>query len=65
MGTPSAPPIMETRGEEKSFVVEAEMQKTGVEVFESREADHFDGSKESLVDRTSQSMPSSEFVARY
>uniref|UniRef100_A0A2C9UVX2 Uncharacterized protein n=1 Tax=Manihot esculenta TaxID=3983 RepID=A0A2C9UVX2_MANES len=64
LGTPSAPPIMETRGEEKSFVVEAEMQKTGVEVFESREADHFDGSKESLVDRTSQSMPSSEFVAR-
>ncbi|KAF2284726.1 hypothetical protein GH714_029594 [Hevea brasiliensis] len=58
LGTPSAPPIVETGGEEKSFVVEAEIQKTRVEVSESRETDPFDGSREGLVDGTSQSMHS-------
>ncbi|KAF2284718.1 hypothetical protein GH714_029526 [Hevea brasiliensis] len=64
LGTPSAPPIVETGGEEKSFVVEAEIQKTRVEVSESRETDPFDGSREGLVDGTSQSMHSTEFVER-
>ncbi|XP_037494185.1 uncharacterized protein LOC105643473 [Jatropha curcas] len=64
LGTPSAPPIMVAGGEGKSFVVEPENEQTVVGVCKSEETDTFDGSKEGLVDRTSQSMHNTEFVER-
>eukprot|EP00257_Ricinus_communis_P019201 XP_015578120.1 uncharacterized protein LOC8288297 isoform X1 [Ricinus communis] len=64
LGTPSAPPIAETRGEEKKFLVEHEIEQIGTGVSNSGETEIFDGSKEGLLDRTSQSMPTNEFVER-
>ena len=65
LGTPSAPPIMEASGEEKIFVVEREIEQAGDGCSTSRDGEVFDGSKEHLLDRTSHSMPSTEFVERY
>lgn len=65
MGTPSAPPIMETGREVNSVVHEPEIEQTGVvEVFEYRETEAFIGNRDSLADKKWQSMPSAEFVDR-
>ncbi|XP_065876631.1 uncharacterized protein [Euphorbia lathyris] len=64
LGTPSAPPIMETGRGGNSFVHEPEVEQTSAEVLESRETESFDGNKDCSTDKISHSMPSTEFVER-
>ncbi|XP_050204995.1 uncharacterized protein LOC126655039 [Mercurialis annua] len=64
LGTPSAPPIMETGGEEKSFVLEQELEDMEIEVSNSRDSENFYASNEGGLDQTLQSLPSTDFVER-
>ncbi|WCJ37293.1 hypothetical protein M5689_018443 [Euphorbia peplus] len=66
LGTPSAPPIMETGREGNSFVHEPEIEQAAAES-DSRETENSDGNKDCSAEKVSHSMHSmsnTEFVER-